>query len=121
MAVETLEMKSAVPVAAVSRSVFQLARSPLRIPAWSVVAVVIFAGIYGYVAGRQNPVHHYVPYVGYPLVLDTTTGKSCYSTAPKPADDTSAGYSAAPGDGSGIRTDVDLATGPAIPMCGKNQ
>src|ERR1017187_7760554 len=50
-------------------------RTPLKIPAWSVVAIVAFAGLYGFLSGREMPRHHYVPYVGYPLVLDTTTGK----------------------------------------------
>jgi hypothetical protein len=115
MTVQTLEMKPVVSVAAVLRVV----RSPLRIPAWSVVALVVLAALYAYVAGRQNPVHHYVPYVGYPLVLDTTTGKACYSTAPKPAEDASAAFNTSPADGPLTRTDVDLPAGPTIPLCGK--
>jgi len=115
MAVQTLEMKPVVSVAAVLRVV----RSPLKIPAWLAVALVVLAGIYAYAAGRQNPVHHYVPYVGYPLVLDTTTGKACYSTAPKPAEDAPAGISTSAADGPVIRNDADLAAGPSIPLCGK--
>ncbi len=103
MAVQTLEMK---PVASVA-AVFHYIKSPLKIPAWFVVAVVLMAGAYGYVSGRQNPVHHYVPYIGYPLVLDTTTGKACYSSAPKPTDDPAAINAA------------ETATGPAIPLCTK--
>ncbi len=111
MAVQTLGAKPvAVPVAAVVR----LVRSPLKVPAWAVAVVVVMAALYGYVAGRQNPLHHYVPYVGYPLVLDTTTGKACYSSTPKPNDDgTFASDAASP------TTDAAAPTGPSIPMCGK--
>jgi hypothetical protein len=55
--------------------------------------------------------------VGFPLVLDTTTGKACYSTTPKPADGAvNASY---PSDGSGALPDSVLASGPFIPMCEK--
>jgi hypothetical protein len=105
MSVRALEMKPLISVAAV----LKLATAPLKIPAWSVAVLLILAGAYGYVSGRQNPVHHYVPYVGYPLVLDTTTGKACYSSAPKPTDESSAGFGADPG----------TPAGPVIPMCAK--
>jgi hypothetical protein len=100
-------------------SVLKIVRAPLRAPAWSVVGLIVMVGVYGYVSGRQNPVHHYVPYVGYPLVLDTTTGKACYSTSPKPSDDAApvnASYSA---DGSAATPEPAVSTGPAIPLCGK--
>jgi hypothetical protein len=100
-----LEMKPLISVAAV----LKLVKAPLKMPAWSVVVVLFVAGAYGYVSGRQNPVHHYVPYVGYPLVLDTTTGKACYSATPKPTDESSAGLGA----------DPSTPAGPVIPMCGK--
>ena len=96
MSSQALELKPALSAASVLKRV-----KSLKIPMWSAVVLVVLAGLYGYVSGRQNPVHHYVPYVGYPLVLDTTTGKACYSSAPNPSDDPSA------------------PTGPAIPMCGK--
>ena len=113
MAVHALEVKPVVSVAAV----LKVLKTPLKIPAWSIVVVVIMAGVYGYVSGRQNPLHHYVPYVGYPLVLDTTTGKACYSSAPKPSEGTvNAAYTS---DGSGTLTDSALPIGPSIPMCGK--
>ncbi len=115
MAVHTLEMKPVVSFAAVLHSI----NSPLRIPAWFVVLFVMMAGVYGYVSGRQIPVHHYVPYVGYPLVLDTTTGKSCYSTTPKPTDDAAAAIPSYPADANGLRPDAEIAAGPAIPMCAK--
>ena len=110
MAAQTLQMK---PVASVAAA-WRIVRSPLKVPAWAVVTVMIMAGLYGYVAGRQNPIHHYVPYVGYPLVLDTTTGTACYSTQPKPSDDTSGPLSASPADAT-----AETPTGPTIPMCGK--
>jgi hypothetical protein len=107
MTVHTLELKPVVSVA----SVVKLVKAPLKIPAWSVAVFVLMASVYGYVSGRQNPVHHYVPYVGYPLVLDTTTGKSCYSTTPKSSEQ----GAAVNADGTG----AEAPTGPAIPMCGK--
>ena len=93
MPVQVLELKPA----ASSASVLKRVRT-LRIPAWSAAVLVMVAVVFGYVSGRQNPAHHFVPYVGYPLVMDTTTGKACYAATPKPSDD---------------------ETGPAIPMCEK--
>jgi hypothetical protein len=107
MTVHTLELKPVVSVA----SVVKLVKVPLKIPAWSVAVFVLMAAVYGYVSGRQNPVHHYVPYVGYPLVLDTTTGKSCYSTTPKSSEQ----GAVVNADGAG----AEAPTGPVIPMCGK--
>jgi hypothetical protein len=109
MTVQTLELKPAVSAA----SVLKLVKVPLKIPAWSVAVLVVMAGVYGYVSGRQNPAHHYVPYVGYPLVLDTTTGKACYSSTPKASEQ----GTAANADANGA--DASVPTGPAIPMCGK--
>jgi hypothetical protein len=115
MAVQTIEMKPVVSVAAVLRYV----KAPLKIPAWFVVVVAMMAGVYGYVSGRQNPVHHYVPYVGFPLVLDTTTGKACFSTAPKPSEGAAAINASYPAEVNGLRMETELATGPSIPMCAK--
>ena len=115
MSAHTLEVKPVVSVA----SVLKVVKAPLKIPAWSVLVLVIMAGIYGYVSGRQNPIHHYVPYVGYPLVLDTTTGKACYSTTPKSSDQATAVDASYGSDGNGARTDTESPTGPAIAMCGK--
>ena len=114
MTVQTLRLKPAIHVA----SVLRVVQSPLRIPAWAVATIVIMAGIYGYVSGRQNPVHHYVPYVGYPLVLDTTTGKACYSSTPKPSEAVPSveGLSA---DASALAATTDASAGPTIPICGK--
>lgn len=119
MPAQVLEMKSAAPAHA-SASVFKLVHAPLKVPAWCVALVVTLAGVYGYVSGRQNPVHHYVPYVGYPLVLDTTTGKACYSSTPKPSEQGVAVDPPISGDSTGSMVDTAAApSGPAIPMCGK--
>lgn len=115
MSVHTLEVKPVVSVA----SVLKIVKAPLKIPAWSVVVLAVMAGLYGYVAGRQNPIHHYVPYVGYPLVMDTTTGKACYSTTPKTGGDASAINASYAPDGNGPRSENDAPAGPVIPMCGK--
>lgn len=112
MSVQTIEMKSAIPVATVLR----LVRSPLRIPAWSALALIVLAGLYGFVMGREKPIHHYVPYVGYPLVMDTTTGKACYSSEPRPVQDTAAGDVS---DSAGVAANAQVSNGPSIPMCGK--
>jgi hypothetical protein len=109
MSVQTLEVKSSFSVA----SVLKLVKGPLKIPVWSLVLLVIMAGVCGYVSGRKNPLHHYVPYVGYPLVMDTTTGKACYSTTPKAAEDGSAINASYPS------TEGEVTAGPAIPLCGK--
>ncbi len=114
MSVHTLEVKPVVAVA----SVLKVIKAPLKVPAWSVVVLLIMAGIYGYVSGRQNPIHHYVPYVGYPLVLDTTTGKACYSTTPKASEDAST-VSASYAGNNGAPLEAQPQAGPAIPMCGK--
>jgi hypothetical protein len=114
MTVQTLRLKPAVHVA----SALRVVQSPLRIPAWAIAMIVIMAGIYGYVSGRQNPVHHYVPYVGYPLVLDTTTGKACYSSTPKP-NEAAPSVENLSADPSAVATTTDLSDGPTIPMCGR--
>lgn len=113
MPAQVLEMKPTASVASVLKRV----KAPLTIPAWSVAVVVIMVGIYGYVSGRQNPAHHYVPYVGYPLVLDTTTGKACYATAPKPSESGAPVNAAYSTDESAA--DLAVPAGPAIPLCGK--
>lgn len=116
MSAQILEMKAAESSAA---SVLNFVKAPLKVPAWSVVLVLALVGVYAYLSGRQNPVHHYVPYVGYPLVLDTTTGKACYSTPPRPSDNAALLGAAASADGSSIPQDGGTSAGPAIPLCGK--
>ncbi|MFZ0742893.1 MAG: hypothetical protein WAM85_00710 [Terracidiphilus sp.] len=100
-------------------AILRAIRAPLKIPAWSVVALVAFAGLYGFASGRQMPRHHYVPYVGYPLVLDTTTGKACYATKPKPIDDALSQEAGYPVDSDGNRVDTDATGDLSIPMCAK--
>ena len=112
MPAQVLELKPAFSVATVLKRV-----QNVKVPAWPVALLVIMAGVYGYVSGRQNPAHHYVPYVGYPLVLDTTTGKACYSSAPRPTDDAAALAAPVSADFNGSA--AEPASGPAIPMCGK--
>ncbi len=114
MPVQVLEMKPAVSAATVLKRV-----RALKVPVWPMAVLVVLAGVYGYVSGRQNPGHHYVPYVGYPLVLDTTTGKACYSTTPKPSEDAAALAAPVSADGNALPAEGAATTGPAIPMCGK--
>ena len=45
--------------------------------------MVVLAAASGFAIGRHKPAHHYVSYFGYPMVLDTTTGKACYAAKPK--------------------------------------
>jgi hypothetical protein len=97
------------PVAMVLRAV----HSPLKIPAWAVPALVVLAAFCGFLAGRQRPNHHYVPYVGQSLVIDTTTGVACYSTRPVAATDPYAENASYPVDRDGNRIEDD------IPMCGR--
>lgn len=115
MAVQTLQLKQIASVA----TVWRVVGSPLQVPAWAVVTVLIVTGLFGYVSGRRNPIHHYVPYVGYPLVLDTTTGTACYSSQPKAADDYAAGWGAAAEDANANGTESNPPVGPSIPLCGK--
>lgn len=113
MPAQALELKPAFSVA----TILQRVRT-FKVPAWSAMALVLLGCVYGYVSGRQNPAHHYVPYVGYPLVLDTTTGKACYSSAPRSSDDAAALAAPVAGDANGSQAEPTMATGPAIP-CGK--
>ena len=92
----------------------------LRVPAWLVLAVVLLAAASGFAIGRHKPAHHYVSYFGYPMVLDTTTGKACYATKPKPADAASVRDTAFPPAYEGAdRLDTDVPNGPSVPLCGQ--
>jgi len=114
MPAQVLELKPAFSFALVLKR----ART-FKVPAWPMAALVILGGVYGYVSGRQNPVHHYVPYVGYPLVLDTTTGKACYSSVPRPSDLAAALAVPVSADSNGATGEPAATPGPAIPICGK--
>jgi hypothetical protein len=87
-------------------------------PAWAVAAAVLLVGVAAFAAGRHKPAHHYVNYFGYPLVLDTSTGKACYAAPPKSPEVQDADFAidgaAAPGSPAQLQTQ----SGPAIPMCG---
>ena len=58
----------------------------LRVPVWAALVAVLVVGGAGFGYGRHKPAHHYVSYFGYPMVLDTTTGKACYAVRPKASD-----------------------------------
>lgn len=114
MPVLTLERPAVRSVLPRLSSISNLVRQPLRMPAWAVAAAVLLVGVAAFSAGRHKPAHHYVSYFGYPLVMDTTTGKACYAAPPKPAEVQDAAFAidgAAPADGQSV-------SGPAIPMCG---
>jgi hypothetical protein len=98
----------------------RLAKSPLKAPAWSVFFVVILAAASGYAIGRHKPAHHYVSYFGYPMVLDTATGKACYATRPKAAEPGAVQDAAFPPayDGSN-RLDTEVPNGASVPLCGQ--
>ena len=114
MPVLTLE-KPAVRSVATLRPLLDVARQPLKMPAWAVAMAVLLVGVAAFLAGRQKPAHHYVSYFGYPMVLDTTTGKACYAAPPKASEVQDAAFAI---DGA-PPADSQTLTGPAIPMCGK--
>jgi hypothetical protein len=98
--------------------VARFVKSPLKVPAWSVVLVVLLAGASGFAIGRDKPIHHYVSYFGYPMVLDTTTGKACYAVKPKPAEGGATPGAEFPVDESN-RLDADVPNGASVPPCGQ--
>jgi hypothetical protein len=115
MPVLTLEKPTSIASLSPSvRKILGAIRQPLRMPAWAMAAAVLLIGISAFVVGQHKPAHHYVSYFGYPMVLDTTTGKACYAAPPKPSDPIEQDSTFAI-DG----TSDAPATGPAIPMCGK--
>src|SRR6266567_1670836 len=92
----------------------------LRIPAWSVLLVVLLAGASGFAYGRHKPAHHYVSYFGYPMALDTTTGKACYASKPKPAEAGSVQDAAfPPAYEDSNRPDTYVPNGASVPLCGQ--
>jgi hypothetical protein len=127
MPVFTLERTPVSFAAPVSQSLVRVLRSPFRIPAWSVVALIALALGSGYLAGRRHPAHHYVSYFGYPMVLDTTTGKACYAAAPKATEATALQDAAVPADGQAALSQpalgqaalIQTSEGPTIPSCGQ--
>ena len=113
MPVLTLE-KPAIRSLPTFSPVLRVVRHSFRIPAWALAAVVVVIGVSAFVAGRQKPAHHYVSYFGYPMVLDTTTGKACYAAPPKPSELQDAAFAI---EGT-TPSDSAATTGPSIPMCG---
>ena len=98
----------------ISRAV-GIARQPLNAPLWAIVVAVAVLAFGGFLVGRHRPAHHYVAYFGYPMVLDTTTGKACYAVPPRPADPATAAF---PVDGTANQLDSQATSGPQIPVCG---
>jgi len=91
----------------------------LRIPAWSVVLVILLAASAGFAVGRHKPAHHYVSYFGYPMVLDTTTGKACYVTKPKPTEAGALQDTSLPIYEDSNRMDTYVPNGASVPLCGQ--
>ncbi|HWG20363.1 MAG TPA: hypothetical protein VG225_07510 [Terracidiphilus sp.] len=117
MPVLTLEETSAIHPAVRFAATLRLVRQSFRIPGWAIVGVLLLVGLSGFLAGRHKPAHHYVAYFGYPMVLDTTTGKACYAAAPEASDATMQDAAFAT-DGTSNSVDAQSPSGPAIPMCG---
>jgi len=91
-----------------------------RIPAWSVLLMVLLTAATGFAVGRHKPAHHYVSYFGYPMVLDTTTGKACYATRPKaPEAGSVQGAAFPPAYEDSNRPDSEVPNGAAVPLCGQ--
>jgi hypothetical protein len=100
--------------------VARLVKSPLKVPAWSVLLVVLLAAASGFAIGRHKPAHHYVSYFGYPMVLDTTTGKACYASRPKAPEAGSIRDAAfPPAYEDSNRLDTEIPNGPSVPLCGQ--
>lgn len=125
MPVLTLPGRSAAPKSVVpsvvSRSVvraLESVRRPFNLPRWAVVFAVALLALGGFAIGRHRPAHHYVAYFGYPLVLDTTTGKACYAVRPppKPVATDAATF---PLDGTASQLDTQETAGDQIPLCGQ--
>lgn len=117
MPVLTMEKTSAPVHIAAARSIPNFVTRRIKLPAWSVVSLVLLAAAAGLSAGRRHPAHHYVAYFGYPMVMDTTTGKACYAVPPKPA--AAVQDADFPVDGTANPVDQQAAHGPAIPLCGQ--
>ena len=121
MPAKPADQKSLVP-ATVSRSmsrVIGVACRPLSLPPWAIVVAVAMLAFGGFLIGRQRPAHHYVSYFGYPMVLDTTTGKACYAVPPQPAAPARVDDPTFPVDGTANQPDTQTTAGDQIPLCGK--
>ena len=121
MPAKPADQKSLVP-ASVSRSmrlVIGVACRPLSVPPWAIVVAVAVLAFGGFLVGRQRPAHHYVSYFGYPLVLDTTTGKACYAVPPPPVKPATAADPSFPIDGTSNQLDIQTTAGDQVPLCGQ--
>ncbi|HKF45992.1 MAG TPA: hypothetical protein VKB38_01450 [Terracidiphilus sp.] len=118
MPVLTLEANSAIQRHSRLSPLVRLVRRPLRIPAWAAAVAVVLVGLFSFAAGRTHPPHHYVSYFGYPMVLDTNTGKACYAAPPKPSDSAPVQDAAYTPDSSAGGVAVTASAGPSIPLCG---
>lgn len=125
MPVLTMPGKAAVRTAVFTPAIFRnlvavlhIARRPLNMPRWAIAVLVAVLATGGFFMGRQRPAHHYVAYFGYPMVLDTTTGKACYAVAPRPAKAAAADDPAFPLDGTANQLDTQTTAGDQIPLCG---
>lgn len=92
-------------------------RRPVGVPRWMMVVAAAALILGSYAVGRRHPEHHYVAYFGYPMVLDTTTGKACYAAPQRPADPASAQDAAFPLDGTANSLDAQQTSGSQIPLC----
>lgn len=92
-------------------------RGPFNLPRWMIVAAAAVLVLGSYAIGRRHPAHHYVAYFGYPMVLDTTTGKACYAVPPLPENPASAQNAAYPLDGTASSLDAQQTSGSQIPLC----
>ena len=123
MPVLTMPGKSAVRTSLVPAVSVTLARAlravrrPIVAPGWAVVAAVAVLAWAAFLTGRQHPAHHYVAYFGYPMVLDTTTGKACYAAPQKPANPETAQDPASPLDGTANQFDGQETADSQIPLC----
>lgn len=113
-----VQIQENIPVlkASFQRSLAESLALRVQLPAWSIVALAALTACVGFAAGRKHPAHHYVSYFGYPLVMDTATGKACYAVPPKPSTVQDAAY---PVDGTANPLDTQSQDGPPIPLCGQ--
>jgi len=125
MSVLTMPGKPAVHTSnAVSRNIvgiftraIGIVRRPLIVPVWAIVIALATLAFGGFLFGRHRPAHHYVAYFGYPLVLDTTTGRACYAFPPKPASPAKVDDPAFPLDGTANQLDTQSTASDQIPLC----
>lgn len=97
--------------------VMNAVRRPLNMPRWMIVLAAAVLVLGSYAIGRRHPAHHYVAYFGYPMVMDTTTGKACYAVPPPQENPASAQNAAFPLDGTASSLDTQQTSNSQIPLC----